>query len=83
MKWPLAIYPQFQTPRAHDVGLFRQVLGGLSRRECRGRCGGDDVIRTLDAFVSAERGLLIGVITVFGPRTKSCCVARTSTITTA
>lgn len=30
---PLATYAQFQTPRAHDVGLFRRVLGGLSCRE--------------------------------------------------
>src|SRR5438093_4531361 len=27
---PLATYAQFQAPRAHDVGLFRRVLGGLS-----------------------------------------------------
>lgn len=30
---PLATYAQLQTPRAHDVGLFRRVLGGLSCRE--------------------------------------------------
>ena len=30
---PLATYAAFQTPRAHDVGLFRKVLGGLSCRE--------------------------------------------------
>ena len=30
---PLATYQQLQTPRAHDVGLFRRVLGGLSCRE--------------------------------------------------
>jgi transposase-like protein len=30
---PLATYQQLQTPRAHDVGLFRKVLGGLSCRE--------------------------------------------------
>ena len=30
---PLAAYAALQTPRAHDVGLFRKVLGGLS---CRG-----------------------------------------------
>lgn len=30
---PLATYAQFQAPRAHDVGLFRRVLGGLSCRE--------------------------------------------------
>lgn len=30
---PLSTYAQFQTPRAHDVGLFRRVLGGLSCRE--------------------------------------------------
>jgi transposase-like protein len=29
----LATYAQFQAPRAHDVGLFRRVLGGLSCRE--------------------------------------------------
>ena len=30
---PLATYAQFQTPRSHDAGLFRRVLGGLSCRE--------------------------------------------------
>lgn len=30
---PLATYQQLQLPRAHDVGLFRRVLGGLSCRE--------------------------------------------------
>lgn len=30
---PLATYAALQTPRAHDVGLFRRVLGGLSCRE--------------------------------------------------
>lgn len=30
---PLATYQQLQTPRTHDVGLFRRVLGGLSCRE--------------------------------------------------
>ena len=30
---PLATYAALQTPRAHDVGLFRKVLGGLSRRD--------------------------------------------------
>jgi transposase-like protein len=30
---PLTTYAQFQAPRAHDVGLFRRVLGGLSCRE--------------------------------------------------
>jgi transposase-like protein len=30
---PLATYAQFQTPRSHDIGLFRRVLGGLSCRE--------------------------------------------------
>jgi len=30
---PLETYAAFQTPRAHDVGLFRKVLGGLSCRE--------------------------------------------------
>ena len=30
---PLATYAQLQTPRAHDAGLFRRVLGGLSCRE--------------------------------------------------
>jgi putative transposase len=30
---PLATYQQLQTPRSHDVGLFRRVLGGLSCRE--------------------------------------------------
>jgi len=30
---PLPTYAQLQTPRAHDVGLFRRVLGGLSCRE--------------------------------------------------
>ena len=30
---PLATYAALQTPRAHDVGLFRRVLGGLSTRE--------------------------------------------------
>ena len=29
----LATYQQLQAPRAHDVGLFRRVLGGLSCRE--------------------------------------------------
>ena len=29
---PLAGYPGLQTPRAHDVGLVRRVLGGLSCR---------------------------------------------------
>ena len=33
---PLATYTQLQTPRAHDVGLFRRVLGGLSCREYEG-----------------------------------------------
>ena len=30
---PLTTYQQLQTPRTHDVGLFRRVLGGLSCRE--------------------------------------------------
>lgn len=30
---PLATYAQLQTPRGHDVGLFRRVLGGLSCRD--------------------------------------------------
>lgn len=30
---PLTTYAALQTPRAHDVGLFRRVLGGLSCRE--------------------------------------------------
>ena len=30
---PLATYAALQSPRAHDVGLFRKVLGGLSCRE--------------------------------------------------
>ena len=30
---PLATYQQLQVPRAHDLGLFRRVLGGLSCRE--------------------------------------------------
>jgi putative transposase len=30
---PLATYAALQTPRAHDAGLFRRVLGGLSCRE--------------------------------------------------
>jgi transposase-like protein len=30
---PLPAYTALQTPRAHDVGLFRRVLGGLSCRE--------------------------------------------------
>jgi transposase-like protein len=30
---PLATYAQLQTPRAHDVGLFRRVLAGISTRE--------------------------------------------------
>jgi len=30
---PLATYTALQRPRAHDVGLFRRVLGGLSCRE--------------------------------------------------
>jgi hypothetical protein len=30
---PLATYAQLQSPRAHDLGLFRRVLGGLSCRE--------------------------------------------------
>lgn len=30
---PLATYAQFQMPRAHDVGLFRKVLAGISTRE--------------------------------------------------
>ena len=30
---PLATYQRLQTPRTHDVGLFRRVLGGLSCRE--------------------------------------------------
>jgi transposase-like protein len=30
---PLTTYQQLQTPRAHDLGLFRRVLGGLSCRE--------------------------------------------------
>lgn len=30
---PLATYAALQTPRRHDVGLFRRVLGGLSCRE--------------------------------------------------
>ena len=35
---PLTTYAMRQTPRAHDVGLYRKVLGGLS---CRGvRSGG-------------------------------------------
>jgi transposase-like protein len=29
----LPTYQQLQTPRAHDVGLYRRVLGGLSCRE--------------------------------------------------
>ncbi len=33
---PLATYAQWQTPRAHDVGLFRKVLGGISSREYEG-----------------------------------------------
>ena len=30
---PLTTYQQLQAPRAHDLGLFRRVLGGLSCRE--------------------------------------------------
>lgn len=30
---PLATYAQLQTPRAHDVGLFRRMLSGISTRE--------------------------------------------------
>lgn len=30
---PLSMYTALQTPRAHDMGLFRKVLGGLSCRE--------------------------------------------------
>lgn len=30
---PLTTYAALQSPRAHDVGLFRRVLGGLSCRE--------------------------------------------------
>ena len=30
---PLTTYAALQAPRAHDVGLFRKVLGGLSCRE--------------------------------------------------
>lgn len=30
---PLTTYTTLQSPRAHDVGLFRRVLGGLSCRE--------------------------------------------------
>ncbi len=30
---PLATYAQWQTPRAHDVGLFRRMLSGISTRE--------------------------------------------------
>jgi transposase-like protein len=30
---PLATYAQLQTPRAHDVGLFRRMLAGISTRE--------------------------------------------------
>lgn len=30
---PLATYGALQTPRGHDAGLFRRVLGGLSTRE--------------------------------------------------
>jgi putative transposase len=30
---PLQSYQQLQTPRAHDVGLFRKVLAGLSCRD--------------------------------------------------
>lgn len=30
---PLSTYTALQTPRSHDVGLFRKVLGGLSCRE--------------------------------------------------
>lgn len=30
---PLATYAELQHPRAHDIGLFRRVLGGLSCRE--------------------------------------------------
>jgi len=33
---PLATYAALQTPRGHDVGLFRRVLGGLSCREYEG-----------------------------------------------
>ena len=33
---PLAMYAQLQTPRAHDVGVFRKVLGGISGREYEG-----------------------------------------------
>lgn len=32
---PLPTYRALQTPRSHDVGLFRRVLGGLSCREYR------------------------------------------------
>ena len=30
---PLSTYTALQTPRSHDLGLFRKVLGGLSCRE--------------------------------------------------
>ncbi len=30
---PLATYAQLQTPRSHDVGLFRRMLSGISTRE--------------------------------------------------
>ena len=33
---PLATYAQWQTPRAHEVGVFRQVWGGISSREYEG-----------------------------------------------
>ncbi len=33
---PLATYAALQTPRGHDVGLFRRVLGGLSCRAYEG-----------------------------------------------
>ena len=33
---PLATYAQWQTPRAHEVGVFRQLLGGISSREYEG-----------------------------------------------
>ena len=30
---PLTTYAQLQTPRAHDVGLFRRMLSGIATRE--------------------------------------------------
>ena len=33
---PLATYAPWQTPRAHEVGVFRQVWGGISSREYEG-----------------------------------------------